>query len=155
MNGQVYDPTGKVFVVPNKPKDWFVYPIQFTTLAQAPSATVNTPASRTFQIDSASDFYLQQLTYLTEVDATTAITVSTFVVPKILIQITDGGSSRNLFNASTPLYSVAGDGNHPHKLLHPRLFFRNSSVTIAIENYSTNTTYARVFINLEGFRIYQ
>lgn len=151
MNGQVFAPGSPMDrqFVPNKPKDWFVYPNLFSTLAGS------TNASLTFQIDAASDFYLTQLTYLAEIDATSAQTVSTFTVPKVTLQVTDGGSNRNLFQAQTPLYSIAGDGNHPHKLLHPRLFARNSAITLTVTNYSTATTYARLYINFEGFRIYQ
>jgi hypothetical protein len=151
MNGQVFAPSMPIAqqFIPNRPKDWFVYPNLFTVLAGS------TNASLTFQIDAASDFYLTQLTYLSEIDSTSPQTISTFVVPKVTLQVTDGGSNRNLFQAQTPLYSVAGDGSHPHKLLHPRLFARNSAITLTVVNYSTATTYARLYINFEGFRIYQ
>lgn len=149
MNGQVFAPgQAPGYVIPNRPKDWYAYPLLFTTVAPG-------NATLTFQIDAASDFFLTAITYLAEADSTTSITVSTFVVPKITVQVTDGGSNRNLFQAPVPLYSIAGDGNHPHRLIHPRLFVRNSSITAAISNYSTATTYARLYINFEGFRIYQ
>lgn len=149
MNGQVFAPSQPAgYVIPNRPKDWYAYPLLFTTVAPG-------NATLTFQIDAASDFFLTAITYLAEADSTTSITVSTFVVPKITVQVTDGGSNRNLFQAPVPLYSIAGDGNHPHRLIHPRLFVRNSSITAAISNYSTATTYARLYINFEGFRIYQ
>lgn len=149
MNGQVFAPGQAVgYQIPNKPKDWYSYPVLFSTLAPG-------NATSTFQIDAASDFFLTAITQLTEADTTTSITVSTTVVPKVTMQITDGGSNRNLFQNPVPLYSVAGDGNHPHRLIHPRLFVRNSSITVAVTNYSTATTYARLYINFEGFRIYQ
>lgn len=150
MNGQVFAPNQPVgYQIPNRPKDWYSYPLLFSALAGATNATL------TFQIDAASDFFLTALTYLAEADLTTSITVATFVVPKITIQVTDGGSNRNLFQAPVPLYSVAGDGDHPHRLIHPRLFAANSSITATVNNYSTATTYARLYINFEGFRIYR
>lgn len=149
MNAQVFAPGQPVgYTVPNKPKDWYGYPILFSSLAPGASST-------TFQIDAASDFFLTALTYNAEADTTTSITVSTYVVPKVTLQVTDGGSNRNLFQSQVPLYSIAGDGNHPHRLIHPRLFVRNSSITVAVTNYSTATTYARLYIVFEGFRIYQ
>lgn len=147
MNGQVFAPGQPNYVIPNRPKDWFSYPVLFSALAPGAATT-------TFQIDAASDFFLTALTFNAEADTTTSITVSTYVVPKVTMQITDGGSNRNLFQNQVPLYSVAGDGNHPHRLIHPRLFVRNSSITVAVTNYSTATTYARLYINFEGFRIY-
>lgn len=150
MNGKVFAPGKPGYRIPEgMPIDWYSYPVLFSTFAGSTDATT------TFQIDAASDFYLTALTYLAEADSTTAITVSTEVVPKITVQLTDGGSNRNLFQNKVPLWLIAGDGNHPHRLMHPRLFVRNSSITISATNYSTATTYARLYINFEGFRIYQ
>lgn len=149
MNGQAFAPNMEVgYRIPNKPMDWFIYPIIFGTFAAG-------NATQTFQIDAASDFFLTQLTFMAEADSTTVITVSSLVVPKVRAQITDGGSSRNLFQAQVPIMGFAGDGNHPHRLLHPRLFVRNSAITVTATNYSTATTYASVYIQFEGFRIYQ
>lgn len=149
MNGQAFAPANAPgFSIPNAPKDWYGYPLLFSAFAPG-------PATLTFQIDAASDFYLTALSFNCEADVTTSITVSTFVVPKVTVQITDGGSARNLFQAQAPLYSVFGDGNHPHRLIHPRLFVRNSSITVNLTNYSTATTYARLYLHFEGFRIYQ
>lgn len=149
MNSQVFAPGQPAgYVIPNKPKDWYSYPVLFTSLAPGNATT-------TFQIDAASDFFFTALTQETRGDTTTSITVSTAIIPMVTVQITDGGSNRNLFQNSVPLQSIAGDGNHPHRLIHPRLFVRNSSITVAVTNYSTATTYARLYINFEGFRIYQ
>jgi hypothetical protein len=149
VNNQAFAPNMPIgYRIPDKPKDWFIYPVAFTTFAPG-------NATQTFQVDAASDFFLTQITFMAELDSTTAITVSTLLVPKVRAQITDGGSSRNLFNAQTPIMGFAGDGNHPHRLLHPRLFVRNSAITVTANNYSTATTYASVYIQLEGFRVYQ
>lgn len=149
MNGQAFAPNmPETYRIPSKPKDWFIYPVAFNTFASG-------NATQTFQIDASSDFFLTQLTFMGESDSTTVITVTTLVVPKVRAQITDGGSSRNLFNAQTPIMGFAGDGNHPHRLLYPRLFVRNSAITVTATNYSTSTTYVSVYINFEGFRVYQ
>lgn len=147
MNNQVFAPAQAGYVIPNRPKDWFSYPVLFLTFAAG-------NATQTFQIDAASDFFLTALTFEARINDTTSITVDTFIVPMVLIQITDGGSNRNLFQNPVPLYSIAGDGNHPHRLIHPRLFVRNSSITVAATNWSAATTYSRLYLNFEGFRIY-
>lgn len=149
MNNQAFAPGMQAgYQIPSGPKDWYGYPLLFSALA--PGA-----ATLTFQIDAASDFFLTALSFLCEADLTTSVTVSTFVVPKVTVQVTDGGSSRNLFQNQVPLYSVFGDGDHPHRLIHPRLFVRNSAITVNLTNYSTATTYSRLYLMFEGFRIYQ
>lgn len=149
MNGQIFDPSGNQLAVPSRPKDWFCYPVTFTALAPA---DLETP---TLQIDAGSDFYLTALTYFAHVNGSTATpTVATYVVPEVSLQLQDTGSNRNLFNEPVPLYLVAGDGNHPHRLIHPRLFRRNSAIKITLRNFGATDTYDYLYLNLEGFRIY-
>lgn len=151
MNGEAFAPgePGGFRIPSNRPKDWFCYPVRFTAVAPDDADTL------TIQIDAASDFFLTALTQFTMVDGNTAIiTSSSYVIPEATVQIQDQGSNRNLFNAAVPLALVAGDGNHPHRLIHPRLFYRNSAISITLTNLDDTNTYSNIWINLEGFRIY-
>ena len=149
MNGQMFDPANKQGgMVPSKPKDWFSYPVLFLALAD------NATPSTNIQIDAGSDFYLTAITYFAVVDSATAgVSVSSQPVPAVTVLLTDTGSNRQLMNNPAPLASIAGDGNHPHRLIHPRLFLRNSNIQIVLRSYDA-TTYSELWINFEGFRIY-
>lgn len=149
MNAQVFDPTGEQMVVPNRPKDWFCYPLLYT--AVAPDDIDNL----TLQIDAGSDFYLTALTYFAHVNGSTATpTAADYVIPEVSLQITDTGSNRQLFNEPVALNLIAGDGNHPHRLIHPRLFRRNSAIKTTLVNFGDTDTYDYIRVNLEGFKIY-
>lgn len=152
MNGQAFAPGQPAnYRIPDRPKDWFSYVIQFTAVAEGDRDSTN------IQIDASSDFFLTALTYFATIDSSTAvIDVSTTVVPVATLLITDNGSNRQLMNAPVPLFLLAGDGNHPHRLIHPRLFRANSSVAFTLNsiNTSQNLTYDNIWINLEGFKIY-
>lgn len=151
-NGQVFAPGQPAsYRIPDRPKDWFSYTVRFTAVTESSSPSQN------IQIDASSDFYMTALTYFATVDSsTTIITVDTFVVPVATLLITDNGSNRQLSNAPVPLYLLAGDGNHPHRLIHPRLFRANSSISLLLNSINTaqNLTYDNIWINLEGFKIY-
>lgn len=149
MNAQVFAPGEQgTFRVPDRPKDWFSYPVRFQTIAQTSTTT------QTIQIDAGSDFYLTALTHFSTINESTAVlTAATYVMPMVTVQIQDTGSNRNLMNAAVPLVLVAGDGNHPHRLIHPRLFYRNSAIQITMVSIDP-TTYSNIWLNLEGFRIY-
>lgn len=151
-NGQAFAPGQPAnYRIPDRPKDWFSYVVQFTAVAEGDRDSQN------IQIDASSDFFLTALTYFATINASTAvIDVSTFVIPVATLLITDNGSNRQLMSAPVPLYLLAGDGNHPHRLIHPRLFRANSSVSLTLNSIDTaqNLTYDNIWINLEGFKIY-
>lgn len=150
MNGEAFAPSEQgTFRIPtNRPKDWFSYPVRFTAIAQTSTTT------QTIQIDAGSDFYLTALTQFSTINGSTAVlTASSFAMPQVTVVIQDSGSNRNLMNAPVPLALIAGDGNHPHRLIHPRLFYRNSAIQITMVSIDP-TTYSNIWLNLEGFRIY-
>lgn len=150
MNGEAFAPgePGSFRIPSNRPKDWFSYPVRFTDLAPSDADTL------TIQIDAASDFYLTALSQFTTTSSTAVLTSDTYMIPKATVQIQDQGSNRNLFNAAVPLALIAGDGNHVHRLIHPRLFYRNSAISITLTSIDGTNTYTNVYLNLEGFRIY-
>lgn len=152
MNAQAFAPSMPAgFRVPDAPKDWFSYTLRFQSVAEAATPSQN------LQIDAGSDFYLTALAYFATVNGNTAVlTVSSVAVPVVTALITDSGSNRQLMNAPVPISLIFGDGNHPHRLIHPRLFFRNSTITVllAAADNSQNLTYDNIWLNFEGFRIY-
>lgn len=151
-NGQAFAPGQPAsYRIPDRPKDWFSYVVQFTAVAEGDRDSQN------IQIDASSDFFLTALTYFATIDSSTAtITVDTTVVPVATLLITDNGSNRQLSSAAVPLFLLAGDGNHPHRLIHPRLFRANSNISLTLNslNTSQNLTYDNIWVNLEGFKIY-
>lgn len=148
-NGQVFAPgQSGAFQIPNRPKDWFNYPITFSALANTATQSGN------IQIDAGSDFYMTAITFFAfETSSTAVITANSMAVPNVTILLTDSGSNRQLMQNPVPLWAVAGDGNHTHKLIHPRLFLRNSNIQVSLTSRDGNGTY-NIYLNFEGFRIY-
>jgi hypothetical protein len=140
-------PTG--FQIPDRPKDWFSYPIAFTTLLNG------VPQSQNIAIDAGSDFYMTALTYLATNAANTAVVATaTRVIALATILLTDSGSNRQLMQNPVPIDSIAGTGEWPHRLIHPRLFLRNSNIQVVVQSFDANVTYGTLRLNFEGFRIY-
>jgi hypothetical protein len=137
------------FQIPDRPKDWFSYPVTFTTLLNGVAQSTNIP------IDAGSDFYMTALTYLaTDAAGTTVLTANTRILPLVTILLTDSGSNRQLMQNPVPLDAIAGDGAWPHRLIHPRLFLRNSNIQVLVQSFDANATYGTLRLNFEGFRIY-
>jgi hypothetical protein len=132
--------------------DYFVYPFNQASLTFAAGANGPT-ATLTQQLSADSDFYWTATSYQVDL-ATAAQTNASRVVPAVTIQIIDQGANRSLHNAPVPLATVAGFGNEPHRLVHPRLFTRATSITVVLFNYSTVENYTNVYVVLEGFKVY-
>jgi hypothetical protein len=145
----VFAPGQAGFQIPNRPKDWFSYPVTFTTLANG------VPQSTNLAIDAGSDFYMTALTFLaTDAANTAAVTADTRIVPLVTILLTDSGSNRQLMQNPVPLDAIGGNGAWPHRLIHPRLFVRNSNIQVLVQSFDANVTYGTLRLNFEGFRIY-
>lgn len=132
--------------------DYFVYPFSAASLtfaagANGPTATINQ------QISADSDFYWTATSFQTDI-ATAAQTNASRVVPAVTIQLIDQGANRQLHNSPVPLATVAGFGNEPHRLVHPRLFTRATTITVVLFNYSTVENYTNLYVVLEGFKVY-
>lgn len=139
------------YQIPDKPKDWFSYPLTFSSL------TINVAASQNIAIDAGSDFFLTALTYTAYLAAsTTALTAATRIIPGATILLTDSGSNRQLMQSAVSLPLVSGDGEWPHRMIHPRLFLRNSNIQVQITPYdaSLSVGWDTLRLNFEGFRIY-
>jgi hypothetical protein len=152
MATQVFAPGQSAsYQIPDRPKDWFSYPLQFTSIV------ANTPQSQSIQIDAGSDFFLTALTYSAYLAASTSsIQAATRIIPGVTLLLTDSGSNRNLMQSATPLPLIGGDGEWPHRLIHPRLFLRNSNIQVQINAYdaSVGTDWDALYLNFEGFRVY-
>lgn len=142
--GQVAD-----YTIPALPQDWFSYPLVFGALAPLASLT------QTIQIDASADFYLTQIEQITTLGGTTAApTEGTAILPLATMLINDGGSNRNLMQNGVLIPSLTGSGRWPHYLRHPRMFARNSTITVTIVSVDATNTYSALFINFEGFKTY-
>jgi hypothetical protein len=148
MNNQVFAPGQPGYTIPNKPKDWFSYPANFLSLANAATQSTN------LQIDAGSDFFLTAISFFAINTASTAVvTADQAPIPNVTLLITDSGSNRQLMQNPVPLWAIAGDGNHPHRLIHPRLFMRNSNIQLQMTSRDTTATFS-IYLNFEGFRVY-
>ena len=148
MNGQrAFHPGRAHSVIPDGPRDYFVYTVNLGSLAAAATANVNAA------ISADSDFWMTGLTFFSDL-ALAAQTDSTRVIPLITLQMTDTGSGRQLFSAATPLCNIAGYGALPYRLIHPRYFGRSTTIQLTDANYSAATTYTNTFISLIGFKIF-
>ena len=75
--------------------------------------------------------------------------------PGVTMLLTDSGSNRQLMQNPVPLEQIGGNGPWPHRMIHPRLFLRNSNIQVAIVRYDAATGgWDTLRINFEGFRIY-
>lgn len=144
---------------PSRDEDFFVYTIgpnpatnAALTLAPGVGAILN------FQIQADSSFELWAIT------ATSNSGTGTTMFPsQVTVQLSDGGSSRNLFSAPVPLALVAGQALNalnggglmePHWLPVARRFVSNSQVNVSVLNIDTATTYSNFQISFIGRKIY-
>ncbi len=123
--------------VPAKPavrRDFFVYAVNFSSLAAAAS---NESA---IQIQADSSFEVQKLAFFADL-AGAAQTESTRVLPLVTLQITDTGNGRQMFNTPVPIPAIMGDGRIPFILPTSKVFSPSSAVLVSVTNYSAATAY--------------
>ena len=149
MNGQekVFAP-GEMpgrSVIEAGPRDIYWYPLNFTIAA-------GNPATNAIQVEADSNFYMNALSYQADIDGA-ALEEATNVIPLVTILITDSGSGRNLMNGPVPIPAIFGDGKRPYRFVHPRVFKRNTSIQIALLNYSDDTDY-NLRLTFHGFKVF-
>lgn len=125
-------------------EDFYVYGNTISSIAAAAQATSQ------ISIDSDSNFFAVKLNFFASI-AGAVQTADTRVIPLITIQITDGGSGRNLLNTPLPLSIFMGYGELPGILPINRVFRGNSTVTFTFSNFSAATTY-RLDFGLVGVK---
>jgi hypothetical protein len=128
-------------------EDYYVYQIQFQDLLQG-STQVGF-----IQIEADSDFLIQKLAQMTDINGAPQ-TVTTEVVPIVKVVIVDTGSGRQLMNQAVPVPSLFGSGKLPYILPTPKLFVKNSRINVTVENFSSGTNYANLFLSFEGKKIF-
>lgn len=109
-------------------KDFFVYEVDFASLAAGASAT------QSFNIQADSDFLLTKLAYHnTNADAT--FNAGNRIIPNVSIIIQDTGSGRQLMNSAVPIDAIFGTGELPFILPRQRVFLANSTVNVTITSF--------------------
>ena len=144
------------FRIPANPRDWYSYPLNFINLLVAGTRYIvpGVPQTLNIQIDAAADFYWTAGTFQACVNGvTTAQTQTSSILPFVSILINDGASNRNLMQNAVLLGNVFGNGVWPHRLQHPRLFKKNSTIAVTLANLDATNAYD-VLLNFEGFKIY-
>jgi len=122
--------------------DYFAYGTDFTPLG-ASSTTTNPIANNS---DSAF-FILAATGVVTATDNTTFLTQH-----PALVQIAEGGSSRNFFNTPLHFDEVFGDAQLPMVWPLPKLLLPNSTLNVTIQNLEATARNYRVAFH--GFKIF-
>lgn len=115
-------------------EDLFIYEIDFSALAPAAQA------NGVIQIQADSDFKWIKSVYYADI-AAAAFTLTTAPVPSVTVQITDGGTGRQITSNAVPVPSIFGRGELPFINPVPRVFRAKSSINITVANFDAAVTY--------------
>jgi len=109
---------------------------------------------QTATIPNDADFECRRISY--HIDAAAAqLTVGTVIIPNVTILITDGGSGRALMNQAAPLGSIADDeAGAPRDLAWPKIYTRNSLITVSLTNFDAAATTNNIRITMAGRKIF-
>lgn len=127
-------------------RDFFTYNFQYTDLLAQTSAT------GFIQIEADSDFLVRKMTYFSTVSGA-AVTFNTNDVPQVSLVIIDTGSGRQLMNNPVPISDIFGDGRMPFILPTPKLFVKNSRISLQAFNFGTDD-YDDLWVNFIGEKIF-
>lgn len=118
--------------------------------AQGLSSTAPTQ-QQTFTIPAADDFYWFQSTLQADI-AGAVQTQSSRVIPIVNVRIQDVSSQKNLENLTFPVFSRAGYGERPYRLIAPRRFDANAVIAFNFTAIvAAGTTYTNLFLTLHGY----
>lgn len=109
-------------------RDFFIYGLVFTALAQNTNQTKNIP------IQADADFVLQKLCFFADDGAGSKFTPNTRQIPNVTVIISDSGSGRQLMDSAVPLYTLFGTAENPFILPVPKVFSARSNVAITVAN---------------------
>lgn len=140
-------PARRPAALPTPRRDFFVYGVNFVAVAP------NTPSQAAVQIQADSDFELQKLAYFAD-EAFADQTEDSRVLPLMTLQLIDTGTGRQLFNTPIPIPAIAGDGRIPFILPTTKVYAANSSITVAVANYSLTSAYG-LRLALIGTKIFR
>lgn len=119
-------------------RDFYVYSADVTFTA------VDQRVPETIGVQADADFVLVKIMSTSDDDPVDA-------QGGALIQITDNGSGRNLFDFQVPLASVSGNGQRPFILPWVHRFARKGSIQLDLTN--TGTATQRIRVVLAGYKI--
>ena len=135
-------------------RDLYVYEAQAISLAASGTTT------DTIQIEADSSFILQKLayhstpqTFVAQSGTAIAVVESTRLIPPVSVVITDTGSGRQLMPSPIPIPSLFGTGQLPFILPNPRLFRRNSTISVQFTNLD-NVAIWTVRLAFIGYKVY-
>lgn len=135
-------------------RDLYVYEAQALALAASASTT------DTIQIEADSSFILQKLAFFPTPQAFGAIAASVLglvesqrLIPPVSVIITDTGSGRQLMPSAIPIPSLFGSGALPFILPNPRLFMRNSTISVQFTNLDSTNAWS-VRLAFIGYKVY-
>lgn len=126
---------------------FYAYTLRVDNLAAGAIAVDNVT------IEANSDFILTKMTQFSDV-AGAPQTADTRVIPLVRLQLTDTGSSFNLFDEPEAMGNITGFGAIPFILPLAYRFARNATLRGEFTNFSAATTYDSVQLTLIGFRNY-
>lgn len=115
------------------------YPLSFAALA--PGAT----QTQTIQINANADFVIAQLSYHANI-AVGAQNVGNKTVAAARVQIVDTGSARPFFASAADLENVCANASPQRVRPYPRWTSGNTSLSVAMSNYSPAETYNIEFL---------
>lgn len=135
-------------------RDLYVYEAQALALAASASVT------DTIQIEADSSFILQKLAFHNLAPAGTVLAASALglvdgqrIITPVTVIITDTGSGRQLMPTGIPIPSLFGTGQLPFILPNPRLFMRNSTISVQFTNLDATNAYT-VRLAFIGYKVY-
>lgn len=129
--------------------DFFVYSTAFIDIVDLATAT------NTINIQADSDFRLEKIT-AHAMDDTGSTNIATNVIdPRFLIQITDTGAGRNLFDNPIPVAALFGSGKIPFILGTPRIFAARSTITVVISSFNVGTDLQTLRLLFIGTKIFK
>lgn len=124
----------------------YVFPT-FTTLAAAATA------QQQVLIQNDSDFECRRISWFATI-ANAAFVSAAIPVPSVTALLTDSGSGRNLENNPVPLTTIAyGPLQQPFDVPWPKIFARNSTVTLTLANFDAAASY-NIRVTLHGRKIF-
>lgn len=106
------------------------------------------------QISANGDFILTRINYRANI-ANAAQTVSTLVVPQLLMQLTDSGSDELFANQALDINafaSLSSSANKDEDEMYPRVISGRSTLTISLQNTEAANTY-NVEVTLLGILV--
>lgn len=124
----------------------YTFPL-FAALAAAATA------QQQLLIQNDSDFECRRISWYATI-ANAAFVSAAIPVPSVTAIITDSGSGRNLENAAVPLSQIGyGPLQEPFDLPWPKIFTRNSTVTLTLANFDAAASY-NLRVTMHGRKIF-